>query len=139
MATERQALNVQNGKNAATRVTERVMPAALPGTDQPSAALQRRLTPVQRSTGELPLEFLFDVPVTLVFEVGRTDITIKQLLELNKGSVLELRNVSVDVIDIRINDKIMAYGETIALQQRYGIRFGELEEFTGVEDLENVG
>ena len=139
MATERQALNLQNGKGTAQRVTERVMPAALPGADQGAVSLPRKLTPVQKSGGDLPLEFLFDVPVTLVFEVGRTDITIKQLLELNKGSVLELRNVSVDVIDIRINDKIMAYGETIALQQRYGIRFGELEEFTGVEDLDNVG
>lgn len=137
MATERQAL--QNGKVAGQRgVTERVMPAALPAGDQNAANVPRKLTPVLSRGGDLPLEFLFDVPVTLVFEVGRIDITIKQLLELNKGSVLELRNVSVDVIDIRINDKIMAYGETIALQQRYGIRFGELEEFTGVEDLENV-
>lgn len=137
MATERQA--IQNSRASARGATERVMPQTLPGADQQASNMPRRLTPVQTRGGDLPLEFLFDVPVTLVFEVGRIDITIKQLLELNKGSVLELRNVLVDVIDIRINDKIMAYGETIALQQRYGIRFGELEEFTGVEDLENVG
>jgi hypothetical protein len=48
-----------------------------------------------------------------------------------------LRQVSVDVIDVRINDRLFAFGEAIALQQYYGIRFGEHEIIPGVDDVEN--
>ncbi len=80
------------------------------------------------------LQQYFDVPMTLVFEVGRKDITVGELMELNQGSFIDLWHVSVDIIDIRINDRIVAYGEAIALKQRYGIRFGELETLLGLED-----
>lgn len=81
--------------------------------------------PLQRP--RISLEVMHDVPVTLTFEVGRTDITIKQLMELREGSFVELRHVSVDSIDIWMGDAIIARGEAIALQQRYGIRFGEVD------------
>jgi flagellar motor switch protein FliN/FliY len=80
------------------------------------------------------LEHFIDVPITLVFEVGRTEITIGQLLEMDKGSFVDLRQVSVDIIDIRANDRVIAFGESIALKKRYGIRFGELETVFGLED-----
>jgi flagellar motor switch protein FliN/FliY len=82
------------------------------------------------------LEHFLEVPITLVFEVGRTEITIGQLLAMDKGSFVDLRQVSVDIIDIRANDRIIAFGETIALKKRYGIRFGELETIFGLEDNE---
>ena len=132
--SEKPGMQVQNGNRG--NAAERIMPMTFSGAEK---SLNRSIKPAMlaKEGQPLPLEFLFDVPVTLVFEVGRIEINIKQLLELNKGSYLELRNVSVDIIDIRINDKIMAYGENLALQQRYGIRFNELEQFTCVEDLEN--
>lgn len=82
----------------------------------------------------LPLEVMFDVPITLVFEVGRTKINIKQLMELKEDSFIELNQVSVDVIDVRINEKLIANAETIALQNRYGIRMGELIEYSALEN-----
>lgn len=69
-----------------------------------------------------------------MFEVGRTDITIEKLMELKEGSFVELNQVSVDSIDVIINEKIIARAETIALQQRYGIRFGELEAYSALEN-----
>jgi flagellar motor switch protein FliN/FliY len=80
------------------------------------------------------LEHFLEVPITLIFEVGRTEITIGQLLDMDKGSFIDLRQVSVDIIDIRANDRIIAFGETIALKKRYGIRFGELETIFGLEE-----
>lgn len=94
-------------------------------TDTPRSNSVAAPAPMGRT--KIPLEAMHDVPVTLVFEVGRTDITIKQLMELREGSFVELRHVSVDTIDVWINDKIIAEGEAIALQQRYGIRFGEVK------------
>jgi flagellar motor switch protein FliN/FliY len=80
------------------------------------------------------LEHFLEVPITLIFEVGRTEITIGQLLEMDKGTFIDLRQVSVDIIDIRANNRIIAFGESIALKKRYGIRFGELETIFGLED-----
>ncbi|PCJ26681.1 MAG: hypothetical protein COA96_05015 [SAR86 cluster bacterium] len=73
------------------------------------------------------LAMMMDVPITLVLEVGRTNISIAQLMELRAGSFIDLRNVSVDSIDVRVNEKVIAQAEAISLQQRYGIRFGEIE------------
>ncbi len=84
-----------------------------------------------------PIEIMNDVPLTLTFEVGRTSITIKQLMELCEGSFVELRHVSVDTIDVRISEQIIAVGEAIALQQLYGIRMGEVEIPPGL-DLEKL-
>jgi flagellar motor switch protein FliN len=133
MANENQTTQLQGGRTA---TAERIMPLAFGGNER-AVGRSMRHSILPKDGGLLPLEFMSDVPMILVFEVGRIDITIKQLLELDKGSYIELRNVSVDVIDIRVNDKLLGSGETIALQQRYGIRFNELEQFTSVEDLEN--
>ena len=73
------------------------------------------------------IESMGDVPVTLTFEVGRTTITIKQLMELCRGSFIELRHVSVDTIDVRVSGQVIAMAEAIGLQQWYGIRMGEIE------------
>lgn len=84
--------------------------------------------------GAHALDRFLDVPVTMVFEVGRTQISIGKLMELNRGSMIDLWPMSVDVIDILVNDKVIAYGEVIALSQHYGIRFGELKLLDGYED-----
>lgn len=86
--------------------------------------------PVKVHQGRLPLNVMLDVPITLVFEVGRTDITIKELMELREGSFVALRQISVDSVDVRINDEVIAEGQTIGLQQQYGIRFGELAKIS---------
>lgn len=80
---------------------------------------------------------MLDVPISLVFEVGRTKITIAQMMELREGSYIDLRNVAVDVIDIRVNDTIIAEGEAISLQQRYGVRVAEIERIPGTDEGEN--
>lgn len=112
-------------------VAERV--ATMPLNAIENTVTKRKL-PVQLGGASLPLEAMLDVPITLVFEVGRTKISIKQLMEMCEGSYVELRNVSVDSIDIRVNDKVIAQAETIALPQRYGIRFGEVEMIKGSVD-----
>jgi flagellar motor switch protein FliN/FliY len=114
---------------------DRVLPLSFGSINSGAVATRRPITPLSTG-GVLPFNAMLDVPIQIVFEVGRTTITIKQLMELNKGSFVELRQVSVDTIDVRINDRLFGYGETIALQTRYGIRFGELDIRAGVDDAE---
>ncbi len=70
----------------------------------------------------------------IVFEVGRTNITIAHLMELWEGSFIDLRNVSVDVIDVRVDEQIIAEGEAISLQQRYGVRISEVTRLPSREE-----
>lgn len=85
-------------------------------------------------SGTLTLNSMLDVPVPLVFEVGRTKITIAHLMEMKEGSFIDLRNVSVDVIDVRVNEQIVAEAEAISLQQRYGVRISEITRLPSSED-----
>jgi len=110
--------------------SDSVLPMSLNSLDH---VVQSKAVAPRRIGAALPFEMMLDVPITLVFEVGRTDITIKQLMELCEGSYIELRHISVDSIDVRINENIIAEGETIALQQRYGVRFGEVAMLSNSE------
>jgi len=115
---------------------EPVMPMPLSNITINKTDVKRAANPLLVQGGTLPFSAMLDVPIEMVFEVGRTNISIRQLMEMTQGSFVELRQVSVDIIDIRINDKLFAFGETIALQQHYGIRFGEHEIIPGVDDAE---
>ncbi len=114
-------------------IKEKVLPMSLATLE---SGYESRAIVKPPSSARLPLEVMLDVPITLIFEVGRTNITIKQLMEMCEGSYIELRNISVDSIDVRVSEEIIAQAETIALQQRYGIRFGEVEMIpnSGTED-----
>ncbi len=103
----------------------------------PLGAIEKSKALVQpRQKTRSSLMAMVDVPVTLVMEVGRTDISVEQLMELVEGSIIDLRKVSVDSIEVRMNEKIIAQGEAIALQNRYGIRFTTLERMsTGEEEV----
>ncbi|MFJ2983921.1 MULTISPECIES: flagellar motor switch protein FliN [unclassified Pseudomonas] len=72
------------------------------------------------------LEMIMDIPVRLSVELGRTRITIKQLLELAQGSVLALDGLAGEPMDILINSYLIAQGEVVVVDDRYGIRITEI-------------
>lgn len=72
------------------------------------------------------LEMIMDIPVRFSVELGRTRITIKQLLELTQGSVVELDGLAGEPMDILINGYLIAQGEVVVVDDRYGIRITEI-------------
>lgn len=72
------------------------------------------------------LEMIMDIPVKLSVELGRTRITIKQLLELAQGSVVELDGLAGEPMDILINGYLIAQGEVVVVEDKYGIRITEI-------------
>lgn len=72
------------------------------------------------------LEMIMDIPVKFTVELGRTRITIKQLLELAQGSVVELDGLAGEPMDILINGYLIAQGEVVVVDDRYGIRITEI-------------
>jgi flagellar motor switch protein FliN len=87
---------------------------------------------------ELTINSMLDVPISIVFEVGRTKISIADLMELREGSFIDLRNVSIDVIDVLVDEKIVAEAEAISLQQRYGVRISEIVRLPNSGDQEDA-
>ena len=72
------------------------------------------------------LEMIMDIPVKLTVELGRTRLTIKQLLELAQGSVIELEGLAGEPMDILINGYLIAQGEVVVIEDKYGIRITEI-------------
>ena len=68
------------------------------------------------------MDFLLDIPLEITVELGKTRITIGDLLKLNQGSVLELDKLTNQPLEIFVNKKLMAEGEVVIVNEKFGIR-----------------
>jgi flagellar motor switch protein FliN/FliY len=75
---------------------------------------------------EVNLEVILDVPVTLSMEVGRTRIPIRNLLQLNQGSVVELERAAGEPLDVYVNGTLVAHGEVVVVNDKFGIRLTDV-------------
>ena len=71
---------------------------------------------------QINAEVLHNISVTLSIEVGRAQIKIKDLMRLTQGSVVELDRVAGEPLDLLINNTVVAQGEVVLVNERYGIR-----------------
>jgi flagellar motor switch protein FliN/FliY len=78
------------------------------------------------SSRDVNLEVILDVPVTLSMEVGRTRIPIRNLLQLNQGSVVELERAAGEPLDVFVNGTLVAHGEVVVVNERFGIRLTDV-------------
>ena len=76
--------------------------------------------------GAEKLKILENIEVALSIEVGRTEMTIRDLLLLNEGSVIELDRLAGEPLDILVNGAIIAKGEVVMVGERYGVRFTDI-------------
>src|SRR5690606_26644121 len=68
------------------------------------------------------LDVILDIPVTISMEIGRTKIPIRNLLQLNQGSVVELDRLAGEPLDVLVNGTLIAHGEVVVINEHYGIR-----------------
>ncbi|GAB3285993.1 flagellar motor switch protein FliN [Parahaliea aestuarii] len=97
--------------------------------DSVQSAGEQVFRPLDAAADKRPprdLEMVMDIPVKFTVELGRTRITIKQLLELTQGSVVELDGLAGEPMDILINGYLIAQGEVVVVEDRYGIRITEI-------------
>lgn len=78
------------------------------------------------SNSEVNLDVILDVPVTLSMEVGRTRIPIRNLLQLNQGSVVELDRAAGEPLDVFVNGTLVAHGEVVVVNEKFGIRLTDV-------------
>jgi len=82
-------------------------------------------SPVSNS-GDVNLDVILDVSVTLSMEVGRTRIPIRNLLQLNQGSVVELEREAGEPLDVYVNGTLVAHGEVVVVNEKFGIRLTDV-------------
>jgi flagellar motor switch protein FliN/FliY len=75
---------------------------------------------------EVNIDVILDVPVTLSMEVGRTRIPIRNLLQLNQGSVVELDRAAGEPLDVFVNGTLVAHGEVVVVNDKFGIRLTDV-------------
>ena len=71
-------------------------------------------------------DMILDIPVQLTVELGRTKIAIRNLLQLNQGSVVELERAAGEPLDVYVNDTLIAQGEVVVVNDKFGIRLSDI-------------
>lgn len=72
------------------------------------------------------LDVILDIPVTIAMEIGRTKIPIRNLLQLNQGSVVELDRLAGEPMDVLVNGTLIAHGEVVVVNEKFGIRLTDV-------------
>ncbi|MDD5579449.1 MAG: flagellar motor switch protein FliN [Methylobacter sp.] len=78
------------------------------------------------ATDEINLDVILDVPVTMSMEIGRTQINIRNLLQLNQGSVVELDRFAGEPLDVLVNGTLIAHAEVVVVNDKFGIRLTDV-------------
>lgn len=81
---------------------------------------------VEGSIQNEKLDVILDIPVSLSMEVGRTQIPIRNLLQLTQGSVVELDRLAGEPLDVMVNGTLIAHGEVVVINEKYGIRLTDV-------------
>lgn len=72
------------------------------------------------------LDVILDIPVSISMEVGNTEISIRNLLQLNQGSVIELDRLAGEPLDVLVNGTLIAHGEVVVVNEKFGIRLTDV-------------
>lgn len=80
----------------------------------------------QGAGADSDIDMIMDIPVQLSVELGRTRLTIKNILQLGQGSVVELDGLAGEPMDIYVNGYLIAQGEVVAVEDKYGIRITDI-------------
>ncbi|MEB3096605.1 flagellar motor switch protein FliN [Achromobacter sp. D10] len=116
---------------AASPAAEPAAPAPAPAPSAAPAAqpaAQSVFKPLAGTAGGAgaDIDLIMDVPVQLTVELGRTRLTIKNLLQLGQGSVVELDGLAGEPMDIFVNGYLIAQGEVVVVEDKYGIRLTDI-------------
>jgi len=103
------------------------------GTPMDSASAQAESVPLDslqstasKTGDDVNLDVILDIPVTIAMEIGNTKINIRNLLQLNQGSVVELDRMAGEPLDVMVNGTLIAHGEVVVVNEKFGIRLTDI-------------
>lgn len=94
--------------------------------DVRAAPLEKLRSDAVAMPGSPNMDVILDIPVTLSMEVGSTSISIRNLLQLNQGSVIELDRLAGEPLDVLVNGTLIAHGEVVVVNEKFGIRLTDV-------------
>lgn len=99
---------------------------------QESAAVEPAAEPAKQ-TNALPqeadsekMDLILDIPVSVTVEIGRTKLTIRNLLQLNQGGIVPLDRLAGDPLDVLVNGTLVAHGEVVVVNDKFGVRLTDI-------------
>jgi flagellar motor switch protein FliN/FliY len=95
-------------------------------TEAADAASFNELKDESVAGSDVNLDVVLDIPVNLSMEIGRTRISIRNLLQLNQGSVVELERLAGEPMDVLVNGTLIARGEVVVVNEKFGIRLTDI-------------
>ena len=99
----------------------------LPRPDEHNETEEPQDSPFENtSASQQNLDVVLSIPVRLSMEVGSTSISIRRLLQLNRGSVVELNRVAGEPLEVYVNGTLIAHGEVVLVNEKFGIRFSDV-------------
>lgn len=82
------------------------------------------------------LDFILDIPLTVTVELGRARMAIRELLQLSQGSVVELAKFAGEPLEVMVNEKLVARGEVVVVNEKFGIRLTDI--ISPIERIEQL-
>lgn len=107
-------------------------PGGAPGGGAPAAAPKTGAVAAPVQT----LDFILDIPLKVTVELGRTKMMIRDILQLAQGSVVELSKFAGEPLEVLVNDKLVARGEVVVVNEKFGIRLTDI--ISPVERIEQL-
>ncbi len=95
-------------------------------TAQPAAIFEELSGSTEKSSTPQGFDMILDIPVNLTVELGRTKISIRNLLQLAHGSVVELEGMAGEPMDVLVNGTLIAQGEVVVVNEKFGIRLTDI-------------
>ncbi len=93
--------------------------------------------PAESSSGTVQsLDFILDIPLKVTVELGRSKMAIREILELHQGSVIELSKLAGEPLEVLVNEKLVARGEVVVVNEKFGIRLTDI--ISPVERIEQL-
>ncbi|MCJ8167941.1 flagellar motor switch protein FliN [Atopomonas sediminilitoris] len=130
LADEWAAALAESGDDAGQDDIDALMNQADSAPAAGAAPMEQFGTP-PKASGDVSLEgpnldVILDIPVVISMEVGNTNITIRNLLQLNQGSVVELDRLAGEPLDVLVNGTLIAHGEVVVVNEKFGIRLTDV-------------
>ncbi len=107
------------------------------GGVQPETAVFEELEPRASAAQSKGIDLILDVPLNITVELGRKNLSVKEILGLNPGSLVELEKLAGEAVDLMVNGKLFARGEVVVIDENFGVRISNI--ITPKERLERLG
>lgn len=107
-------------------LAEQLLAEATAAANDTAAATKKRAAPELSAQGDRNLNLILDIPLKVSVELGRTKMPVSELLNLTQGSVIELNKLAGEPMEVYVNDKLIARGEAVVVNEKFGVRLTDI-------------